>query len=1042
MKIKKVKIQAFKSYLNEEDSTFDFRWCENTEEVANIISIFAPNGFGKTSFYDAVDYCYTRNITRYIRDDNVKKQNSKNANNQRYIIRNMSVKESKRELDTKVTIITDDNSEIVSPIVKYNHKGNDYKFEDANTPDDRKYFRDLMLSQDAIDAFLRETDPAERFNKFSTKQVNALSKLSNDRKIIQHVLSEVENKIKNITSQEKVLKDNLSKYDLDNEIMEKLNHSILACNSLGYEIELATEPSSYKKLVLGSFDLAETEKSKIEKILKSQKILESSIENSNTITNSIVQLNKIQNEFKEIEQALTNKRLISIIDKSLANSEAVIVKYKENINKINGCVSFIDQFFKHYHNRVKLISQRNKSDSLIKTLYLKKENNSQEINNLVDLINKKISMKNQLVFQEKTAAEKFKQIAAYENELINSTQSLNDLTKKLVNLESSRKNVTIKINSLKTATIDNYLEPKLFDFDVNNLNQLYRTFHSNNQEINELSKKIIFSQQQLEKLEQHDSDIIKILSLGREIISYNSSSECPLCSHVFDSFVLLKQAIEKNTSVKVALSDNLKYINDLNDRKANLEKLNVSLKKQSSDIISNYLKLEEDSFKEKSNSCFNLKQEIDKEKENLSSLSEKIALLRSDTLSLSQINYLNYIRSEIGKIDADIASKEKVRDDLLTNNQNKDKKIAREIANRNIFNKEIFSIEILEEYSCVIDFAENNSIEISSDKEIFLSQLENIRKKTVSHLSITEELAFQESERKDKLYIQISPNLPSAEEKLNTLRDEAQLKINSLTAEMSIYIKEFGDLQLMTASLPELIYIAKGKINALIKKESESRIRMNNLIKLSQLAEKATSLSDGLKISRELELLKKTKNNISMMQKLFSNDIDKIDNEINVSIKEFFYVDLINEIYNAIDPHPDFKNINFKYVPNKKPELLITVSDSASKNKISPALHFSSAQINVLSLSIFLAKALNTRNNEGEVVDCIFIDDPIQSMDAINILSVIDLLRNVAIRFDKQLIVSTHDENFHELLKKKIPSNLFKSKFLRLESFGKVSEDL
>ena len=92
----------------------------------------------------------------------------------------------------------------------------------------------------------------------------------------------------------------------------------------------------------------------------------------------------------------------------------------------------------------------------------------------------------------------------------------------------------------------------------------------------------------------------------------------------------------------------------------------------------------------------------------------------------------------------------------------------------------------------------------------------------------------------------------------------------------------------------------------------------------------------------------------------------------------------------------------------------------------------------VLSLCIFLAKALNAKDDDGNSIDCIFVDDPIQSMDSINILSTIDLLRSIVVNHEKQIILSTHDENFHNLLKNKILSVLFKSKFMELETFGKV----
>jgi exonuclease SbcC len=99
-------------------------------------------------------------------------------------------------------------------------------------------------------------------------------------------------------------------------------------------------------------------------------------------------------------------------------------------------------------------------------------------------------------------------------------------------------------------------------------------------------------------------------------------------------------------------------------------------------------------------------------------------------------------------------------------------------------------------------------------------------------------------------------------------------------------------------------------------------------------------------------------------------------------------------------------------------------------------LYFSTAQINILSLSIFLATALNSKEYQ-----CIFIDDPIQSMDSINVLSTIDLLRSLVVNEGKQIILSTHDVNFHNLLKMKMPDDLFESKFLELESFGKVKQN-
>ena len=61
-------------------------------------------------------------------------------------------------------------------------------------------------------------------------------------------------------------------------------------------------------------------------------------------------------------------------------------------------------------------------------------------------------------------------------------------------------------------------------------------------------------------------------------------------------------------------------------------------------------------------------------------------------------------------------------------------------------------------------------------------------------------------------------------------------------------------------------------------------------------------------------------------------------------------------------------------------------------------------------------------------------------MDSINVLSFIDLFRGLTLSLNKQLIVSTHEENFHLLLQKKIPSEFFKSTFIEFETFGRLKE--
>jgi DNA repair protein SbcC/Rad50 len=215
---------------------------------------------------------------------------------------------------------------------------------------------------------------------------------------------------------------------------------------------------------------------------------------------------------------------------------------------------------------------------------------------------------------------------------------------------------------------------------------------------------------------------------------------------------------------------------------------------------------------------------------------------------------------------------------------------------------------------------------------------------------------------------------------------------------------------------------------------------------LTQLKENVTPF---LKYEKAKFREKDTNARIEFLKTKISTELNKelksVADYLTQQIDSFFYEGLINELYRKIDPHPDYKKVAFKCDFNDaKPKLSVCVYQEKKGKEdeiIIPNLYFSTAQLNILSLSIFLAKALNAKDNNGIPFDCIFIDDPIQSMDSINILSTIDLLRSIVVNQKKQVILSTHDENFHNLLKKKMPPNLFNSKFMELETFGKVKPD-
>ena len=80
-------------------------------------------------------------------------------------------------------------------------------------------------------------------------------------------------------------------------------------------------------------------------------------------------------------------------------------------------------------------------------------------------------------------------------------------------------------------------------------------------------------------------------------------------------------------------------------------------------------------------------------------------------------------------------------------------------------------------------------------------------------------------------------------------------------------------------------------------------------------------------------------------------------------------------------------------------------------------------------------------NGHGTSVYTILIDDPIGHFDDINVLSFIDVLRTIINKTNWQIIISTHEENFYEIMKVKLSSEYYNSKFFVFESEGRIIQD-
>lgn len=127
--------------------------------------------------------------------------------------------------------------------------------------------------------------------------------------------------------------------------------------------------------------------------------------------------------------------------------------------------------------------------------------------------------------------------------------------------------------------------------------------------------------------------------------------------------------------------------------------------------------------------------------------------------------------------------------------------------------------------------------------------------------------------------------------------------------------------------------------------------------------------------------------------------------------------EILQGIYARMDPHPSFRTVSLlTQISRGRGRLSTRIEDrQLGINIDSPGVYLSSSQLNVLAVSIFLALNLGVQKLP---LDCVILDDPLQSLDDVNLLGLTDMLRRL--KQQRQLIISTHDDRLSNLLERKL----------------------
>jgi len=1050
MKFKKVEIQAFRAYDKVENGTFDFT--HKNGGNADFISLYAPNGFGKTSFYDAVEYGITNNIDRFLRkgrdvSNSVKSERNIRANKKQFFLRNNNSEDS---LPSYIKLYTVDSETPIETIIEKprTNAGCDYKFNPNNTKN--KEFKTTILSQEWIDAFLKEDKPEDRYERFI--EYFGDKKIDEYYKKITILIALNNKKIESLKKDLGGIQLEL-KFDGDKDILKKVNDKIISLNQAGEKLkEIGDRYSETDALDLSNIISERTSDLNYEIIKASEHIKyldiflagNDDVEGMTKYFESKDKIEKLNKQYKE------NSILIDKFDKR-QKCKNEIDSLKSQNNELGTKKDILDSLkndFKEYVNITKEISLKKKENDEVKKQLSSLTTSLNAIKQTeTENTTKRTSLQNQISELEKDISDipKLKVDFTDATSKIKETEEKRvELEKKITNSEREKSLLEIQINNLnrtineiKVGVYPSVLDSSFFVNSnlIDELTKIEELIVKEKDNLNEINSKI-------DENKSFQKEIQLFISKGSEIINKNKSNSCPLCEQKYDSFSALASKVSNNSLLSNVISSLLKERDSKNNIISKLSESLKSKKEEFAKEISNQLEEREKEYKLISADLiayYGSRSEFDKDLALYSKFLNELTLklngktletfedeskinldklkIEYESLNKKNIEYKDFVSSELLKIENARNKSTKLLSELDSLHQ---EAVYIRIAN---YFKVNYPEQTIEENKLSDEFTLlNNKLKSNSEKELILNKKkEDLNNELNSY-------TYEAVQRHNELIIKTKDLFLRI---INSFEQEVNSRLN-------IELKEFS-----LDKFSDLLDVRKKTTRDEIHR---FELIMKDYALLSQLKENVTPY---LKYEKAKVKEKDTIARIEFLKVKIStelnNELCRVAEFLAQQIDSFFYEGLINELYRKIDPHPDYKKVAFKCdFSETKPKLNVCVYQEKKGKEdelIIPNLYFSTAQLNILSLSIFLAKALNAKDSNGKPFDCIFIDDPIQSMDSINILSTIDLIRSIVVNQKKQVILSTHDENFHNLLKKKMPSNLFNSKFMELETFGKVKND-
>lgn len=1008
--VKKIRLKNFRGY--EGCVEVDLSDRNNSPALFNVI--YAPNGVGKTSLFDGVEYALKGEVTYLKEIQKISKFKGPVYHNKKYF-----------KEEAYADLILSDGSEISRKVSKVKENGTDLGIRVADSGKDLVGLSDaktkwdcIILPHAKIDNFISAKKPDERYEEWFQsapelrEERNKFEKINREVADGRRKIEDTHKEICELEKKKKRLESTSESFKTVQKLIEKFNKSSV----ININTNLSTE-YDYNELLN---DIQKTKRQYENKLnrMSEEVLLIESFENEGLknckerFYNNEMMLHQIQQLKRNIEK---KEKLLEIQRKYL-NEEKIYKGVLEKIAPYNSIVEIgkdrliIEaQKCKKVDDEVDCLSNYLKNvqetlEKLHKEIFcIEKE--IQKNNNLLKIKEEALNRADKLDKLKSIKKEEEKELEKNKRDIVNCDEKILKYKNKIEELQL--KSIPRQIQDWNSAVImelGSFLKKELFE-KVDDLNREYQ----------DVERRILFENQNSTKVEKI------LLAIKENGIKYQElhkeNCECPLCHSKFKSCDDLYKEITDN-------------VYDFQGYKKSLE---------------NLLKIRED-INKKYNSIYSVLEslfieEINKKSDGLRKVVEEKNLIQKKVLGIEQ--KLDDINEQIN-----VENEWFKTNDILSTVEKQSM-----VEYYSSIQQRTFSLQLqLKEKIGDIDKYKNICQEMHEKIESCRKEKQKITDNQLEYLLISFLLEINmEFDTNHKNLLQekeeISKNMRELKEELEQYSDIRHLNNKQLEKELSqkenLYHKEEKFIQNFAPY--------KNCTNEDIERtKRENYSEVDKIKKLLEILQQIYEENNVRLYFTEYKQIKSTisKRNqkvkeLTLEQEKRRVELEKVREDLEDKLSMYFSKSIMNDIYRKIDPHDIMKCLEYhlSFNDSQKGELFITLlKEDDNENEVSdyrPEIYFSTAQLNTVAFSSFFSRALE--KGKDLPLKTIFIDDPIGHFDDMNVLGFADLMRSLIESSKCQIVMSTHDEKVLRILQRKLSDEYYSSCFLTLPNGKGIS---